>query len=231
MLPQTCRLLCSWPGEEGVLVCFVWCKPEWRGRLLYEWRTTDSQWCLSGKRLCIEVGVGSLRKLAPASLGCTIEYLNTSLHAAQVMFGKWDDVLAIKEAPGTARGQCPLAGPPYAVAILHYARTLALAARAERAGQGGGAAGAAERERQLALARAELALLQVRDRAFSQDTAPAWASHPSTKQTSICLQHKHLCTPKPVCQVSLQREVNPDQTLNGVCTNFPSLHNVSLRHD
>ena len=122
--------------------------------------------------------------LAPAGPGCVYESLNTSVHAAQVMFGKWDDALAIKEAPDTARGQCPLAGPPYAVAILHYARTLALAAKANRAGQEGGAAGAAERERQLALACAELALLQVRTIIFQDITM--WAP-PSSAAITDCL--------------------------------------------
>ncbi len=53
------------------------------------------------------------------------------------MFAKWDDILAIREVPETARGQCPFGGLPYATAIYHYARTLALAAKADGAQQKG----------------------------------------------------------------------------------------------
>ena len=53
------------------------------------------------------------------------------------MFAKWDDILPIREVPDTARGQCPFGGLAYAKAIYHYARTLALAAKADGAQQKG----------------------------------------------------------------------------------------------
>lgn len=74
------------------------------------------------------------------------------------MFAKWDDILAIEKVPETARGQCPMGGPPYARAILLYARALALAAKAAGAAVGGFEE---ERERLLGLAQAELDLLKV----------------------------------------------------------------------
>ena len=77
----------------------------------------------------------------------------------QVMFAKWDDILAIREVPETARGQCPFGGLPYATAMYHYARALALAAKAEGAAQRG-AKGEAQRLK--GLAETSLALLRVR---------------------------------------------------------------------
>lgn len=49
--------------------------------------------------------------------------------------GKWSEILSL---PGTgpppgARGLCPEGGYEYSVAVYHYARTLALAAKAEGA--------------------------------------------------------------------------------------------------
>ena len=77
---------------------------------------------------------------------------------AQVMFGKWEDILAIREVPETARGQCPFGGKPYATAIYHYARTLALAAKADGALQRGSKA---EGQRLQGLAETSLTLLKV----------------------------------------------------------------------
>ena len=77
----------------------------------------------------------------------------------QVMFAKWDDILAIREVPETARGQCPFGGLPYATAVYHYARALALAAKGEGAAQRG-AKGEAQRLK--GLAETSLALLRVR---------------------------------------------------------------------
>ena len=74
------------------------------------------------------------------------------------MFAKWDDILAIREVPETARGQCPHGGLPYATAIYHYARTLALAAKAEGALQKGLKG---ERQKLQSLAETSLALLKV----------------------------------------------------------------------
>ncbi len=78
--------------------------------------------------------------------------------ATQVIFGKWDDVLAIKAVPETARGQCPMGGIHYAHVNFHYARCLALAAKSAGAAARGFAA---DRERLLGLAVAELDLLKV----------------------------------------------------------------------
>lgn len=74
------------------------------------------------------------------------------------MFAKWDDILTIETVPDVARGQCPLGGQGYAAAIFHYARTLALAAKAAGAAAQGFDE---ERARLLTLAEAELALLKV----------------------------------------------------------------------
>lgn len=41
----------------------------------------------------------------------------------------WDDILAMPFPEATARGPCPGGGYDYAVAVYHYTRTLALAAR------------------------------------------------------------------------------------------------------
>ena len=75
------------------------------------------------------------------------------------MFAKWDDILAIREVPETARGQCPSGGLPYAMAVYHYARTLALAAKAEGAAQ---RSAKGESQRLKGLAETSLALLRVR---------------------------------------------------------------------
>ena len=75
------------------------------------------------------------------------------------MFAKWDDILAIREVPETARGQCPHGGLPYATTIYHYARTLALAARSEGAGQRGLKG---ERQKLESQAQTSMALLKVR---------------------------------------------------------------------
>lgn len=87
----------------------------------------------------------------------------------QVIFGKWDDLLAIEGVPETARGQCPMGGIHYARAIFHYARCLALAAKSAGAAARGFAG---DRERLLGLAVAELDLLKV--------------THPH-----LCLDHLH----------------------------------------
>lgn len=87
----------------------------------------------------------------------------------QVIFGKWDDILAIEAVPETARGQCPMGGIHYARAIFHYARCLALAAKSAGAATRGFAG---DRERLLGLAVAELDLLRV--------------THPH-----VCLDHLH----------------------------------------
>ena len=76
----------------------------------------------------------------------------------QVMFAKWDDILAIREVPETARGNCPFGGLPYATAVYHYARALALAAKAEGAAQCGARG---EGQRLKGLAETSLALLRV----------------------------------------------------------------------
>jgi hypothetical protein len=83
-----------------------------------------------------------------------------ALHAVeQVMFAKWDDILAIEVVPDVARGQCPLGGQEYAAAVFRYARTMALAAKAAAAA----ARGFEEEAARLAqLADAELTLLKVR---------------------------------------------------------------------
>ncbi|CAL8468137.1 g7676 [Coccomyxa elongata] len=75
----------------------------------------------------------------------------------KVIFGKWDDILAIQAVPENARGQCPMGGIHYVRAIVHYARCLALAAKAAGAAARGFAA---DRERLLGLAVAELDLLK-----------------------------------------------------------------------
>ena len=75
------------------------------------------------------------------------------------MFAKWDDILAIREVPETARGQCPSGGLPYATAVYHYARALALAAKAEGAAQRGLKG---EAQRLKGLAETSMALLRVR---------------------------------------------------------------------
>ena len=78
--------------------------------------------------------------------------------AMQVMFAKWDDILAIREVPETARGQCPHGGLPYAITVYHYARTLALAAKAEGALQKGLKG---ETQKLQSLAETSMALLSV----------------------------------------------------------------------
>ena len=81
------------------------------------------------------------------------------IRTMQVMFAKWDDILAIREVPESARGQCPFGGLPYATAVYHYARALALAAKAEGAAQRGAKE---EAQRLKGLAETSLALLRVR---------------------------------------------------------------------
>lgn len=84
------------------------------------------------------------------------------LACTQVMFAKWDDVLAIREVPETARGQCPAGGLPYATAMFHYARTLALSAKAEGSLQKGFKE---EGQRLKGLAESSMTLLRVRQSA------------------------------------------------------------------
>ena len=77
----------------------------------------------------------------------------------QVLYARWEAVLAIPGPPPLGRGMCPPGGPEYAALVYHYARTLALAARAAGAAARGASAPAAQA---VADADAELARLQAR---------------------------------------------------------------------
>lgn len=77
----------------------------------------------------------------------------------QVMHARWEPLLAIPSSPELGRGLCPAGGPQYAAAVFHYARTLALAAKAAGAQARGDSAGAAKLTADADL---ELALLQAR---------------------------------------------------------------------
>lgn len=81
--------------------------------------------------------------------------------ARQVLHARWEAVLAIPGPPPQGRGLCPPGGPQYAALVYHYARTLALAARAAGAAARGDSAPAAQAA---ADADAQLALLQARGR-------------------------------------------------------------------
>ena len=94
------------------------------------------------------------------------------------MFAKWDDILAIREVPESARGQCPHGGLPYATTIYHYARTLALAAKTEGALQRGLKG---ERQRLQGLAETSMALLKVRSPLLA--SPPVDTSHTPSRRT------------------------------------------------
>ena len=53
----------------------------------------------------------------------------TPLLLIQSVYGLWDAILDSPAPPGSARGPCPAQGYEYAVAVYHYTRTLAQAAR------------------------------------------------------------------------------------------------------
>lgn len=78
---------------------------------------------------------------------------------AQVLHARWEPLLAIQGPPPLGRGLCPPGGPEYAAVVYHYARTLALAARAAGAASRVGGAPAAQA---VVDADAQLAPLQAR---------------------------------------------------------------------
>lgn len=53
----------------------------------------------------------------------------TPLLLIQSVYALWDGILESPAPPATARGPCPAQGYEYAVAVYHYTRSLALAAR------------------------------------------------------------------------------------------------------
>lgn len=111
----------------------------------------------------------------------------------QVMFAKWDDVLAIREVPETARGMCPFGGLAYATAVYHYARALALAAKAEGAAQRGVRG---EGQRLKGLSETSLALLRVCTSILSVVHSPQILQHcMNAAETHILLTTKSASWP------------------------------------
>lgn len=53
----------------------------------------------------------------------------TPLLLVQSVYALWDDILLSPAPPPEARGPCPAQGRQYALAVYHYTRCLALAAR------------------------------------------------------------------------------------------------------
>ncbi|KAK9824022.1 hypothetical protein WJX72_007032 [[Myrmecia] bisecta] len=57
-------------------------------------------------------------------------YYWVHLVTTYIMYAQWEDILAIKAVPHEARALCMAGGYEYALVVFHYARTLALAAKA-----------------------------------------------------------------------------------------------------